>query len=733
MRPGLSRGAGLARTRQGPGPVEDDVVARLPADIDDKGNFTDGEIILTPECLVRTVQGEVVSRMNLDESKNFQAQLLVGNGRLEAEVNGETVVIARYSTRFQPGYGRLAKYLNDLQSGKDVVYGEEDDKNVCPRCGRVFPGDTRVCPACINKLELAGRLWQVARPYLFSLVMVTVIFWGITGLRLVLPQLNRILIDDVLKPGRRDPGLLALLVGLIGASQLLSGLLGILRGRLMVRLGSGLARDLRSMVYAKVQSLSLRFIGEKKTGDLMNRVTGDTNTLQRFIEMHLTDLVNETLIFIGIGIILSASNWRLALLILLPAPFVVMYCSRIRQRIHRMYHRQFRAWDKANSLLQDILSGIRVVKAFGQEKREAQRFVDCNRKLADITAYNEKTWNTLFPSLGFVMGVGNFLVLYYGGHLVLGQEMKLGELVQFSAYAGMIYGPLRYMSFIPRWFTEALTAAERVFEVIDEEPDVSDRPGAVSHRVVGEVKLENVTFGYEKHDPVLKNINLTVEPGEMIGLVGHSGAGKSTLINLICRFYDVDEGRILIDGIDIRDIRQRDLRSQIGVVLQETFLFSGSIMENIAYARPDATPDEIIRAAKIANAHDFIVKFPNGYDTLVGERGHRLSGGERQRIAIARALLRDPRILILDEATASVDTETEQKIQEALGRLVKQRTTFAIAHRLSTLRNANRLLVLQDGEQVELGTHDELMRARGVYFNLVMTQRRMSRVKAVNG
>jgi ATP-binding cassette subfamily B protein len=302
----------------------------------------------------------------------------------------------------------------------------------------------------------------------------------------------------------------------------------------------------------------------------------------------------------------------------------------------------------------------------------------------------------------------------------------------FIAYLGMFFGPLQWFSQALNWTSRALAASDRVFEIMDTQSEVPTSKDAVSiPRVVGKVELSNVTYGYEKHHPVLKNVSLKVEPGEMIGLVGHSGAGKSTMINMICRFYDPDQGSITVDGIDLRKIDQEDLRRQIGVVLQETFLFDGTVAENIAYSKPDASPLDIMRAAKIANAHDFIVRMPDGYDTKVGERGHRLSGGEKQRIAIARAIVHDPRILILDEATASVDTETERQIQEAIARLVKGRTTFAIAHRLSTLREADRLVVLDKGGIAETGTHEELLEKKGAYFKLVEAQKEISKIKGV--
>jgi ATP-binding cassette subfamily B protein len=333
-----------------------------------------------------------------------------------------------------------------------------------------------------------------------------------------------------------------------------------------------------------------------------------------------------------------------------------------------------------------------------------------------------------------VISTGTVITWYVGGRQVVGDEMSLGTLITFLAYLGTFYGPLQFLSRLADWLARALASAERIFEIIDSDPDVPEAEEPVPMpRIDGRVSFDDVTFGYDRHKPVLRNVGLDVAQGEMIGFVGHSGAGKSTTINLICRFYDVNEGRILIDGVDIRKIPQQDLRSQIGVVLQDTFLFSGTICDNIGYAKPGATVEEIMAAAKAANAHDFICQKPDGYDTQVGERGQSLSGGERQRISIARAILHNPRILILDEATSSVDTDTEKQIQDAIARLIKGRTTFAIAHRLSTLRNANRLVVLKEGKVEEVGTHDELMEKKGEFYRLVGMQQEMSQITGIAG
>jgi ATP-binding cassette subfamily B protein len=319
-----------------------------------------------------------------------------------------------------------------------------------------------------------------------------------------------------------------------------------------------------------------------------------------------------------------------------------------------------------------------------------------------------------------------------GGRQVIGAQISLGTLMAFIAYLAMFYHPLQFLTRITDWMARSLAAAQRVFEILDTTPDVPEARDPVSMpRIDGRVEFRGVTFGYEPFKPALKRVDLDVRPGEMIGLVGHSGAGKSTVINLVCRFYDPDEGEVLIDGVDARRVPQHDLRSQLGVVLQDTFLFNGTIAENIAYARPDASREDVMNAAVAANAHDFIMRKPDGYDTVVGERGQSLSGGERQRIAIARAILHGPRILILDEATSSVDTDTEKQIQDAIATLVKGRTTFAIAHRLSTLRNADRLAVLKNGEIIEVGTHDELLAKEGEFHRLVKMQREISSVDAV--
>jgi len=713
-----------------------DVLLVLPADLPreaagDAERKEDGIAALLKDRLVCYVNGTEAESVPLDALEKCEFRMGIGCVFAEyVKKNGEAAVLCRADMRYKDWYAAVVKQMTRHLKGEEIRYDFEAELfRVCPKCGRPFRPGSSICDHCVSKRQYLSRLWAVARPYRFYIYASVVIYFMIAALNLLPPYLNRILVDRYIRSETRPllTQFLLVILSILGVN-LATRLISMGRSLLLIEAGNGVVVRLRELVFDRIQMLSISRISRRTAGELMNRVSNDTATVQGFLTRELGTVVEQAVTFLAVAVILFAYDWRLALLILLPVPLVLWLHRAFHRTVHRRYNRQWTQNARASTILHDIFAGIRVVKAFGREKYEEERYDRVIAAERDISASNERFWAVFSPIIGFLMGAGEFFLLYYVGQKILSGEMTLGEMTQFSAYVSIIYGPLRWLSNIPRMLVRVMTSIVKIFDVIDETVDVADSEDAVDLKIEGNISIDNISFGYDNTAEVLHNVSVEIHPGEMIGIVGRSGAGKSTLINLVMRLYDVEEGAIRIDGVDLRQISQSSLRSQIGVVLQETFLFAGTVYDNIAYAKPDAAREEVLTAAKLAGAHAFIMKLPDGYNTVVGERGHTLSGGERQRVAIARALLHDPRILILDEATASLDTETEKQIQDALQKLTTDRTTLAIAHRLSTLRNATRILVLDHGTVAEIGTHEELMKRRGIYYGLVMAQRQMSRM-----
>ena len=699
----------------------------------------------------------------LNEIKGVEVREDWGTAALKVRTEERGATMAVFSKSLVPALSelpnqveRLVKQASPTDPDGQVLHGRlagaRAGRERCDRCGQVIPRHYGVCPACLEKGKLLFRLLGYAQPHWKLITLSLLLMVVATTIGLSQPLLMRVLIDDVLNAGalssmgdEADFDLLALLPGakaepaaalawlvglLIWINLTVSGLSG-LRGYIMARIGQRVTYGLRNEVYTHLHALSLSYYNKNETGRIMASVTQDVGRLQDFISDGLQEAIRDVLTLVIICIILFALNPGLAALILLPTPLLVWATLRFGKRLHAIYRPLWHRWAGLSALLADTIPGVRVVKAFAQEQREVGKFK--GRSLDLLQGELRVAWmRSLFgPVMTFITSIGTIIIWWVGGRDILAGELTLGAFVAFTSYMYRFYGPVESLCRLNHRFQRAATSAERVFEVLDTHPEVIDQPGAMTMPPIeGRVEFRGVHFGYEEDKPVIEDLNFVVEPGEMIGLAGHSGAGKSTLINLICRFYEPQEGAILIDGHDARHVNLKSLREQIGVVLQDPFLFNGTVADNIAYGHPAASLEQIVAAAKAANAHDFIMNMADGYDTLVGERGTRVSGGERQRLSIARAILRDPRILILDEATSNVDTETESQIQEALERLVQGRTTFAIAHRLSTLKNSHRLLILDKGKLAEIGTHDELIEQDGIYAKLCRMQAEMSRLRA---
>ncbi len=720
---------------------DENATAFLEVDLDGSLKFHKTALILTDRRLLSRTEGQ----------KNWQiceleadARLLLsdhaGAGSLELVSGGVRQGVWRFTLGLQSGAERMVAQLERQQAQRSadgtpvqlVLTGA-----VCPVCQAPLEAGAEECASC-GREDLTPpstwtllKLWRFGRPYRNQLLLGFVLTLASTAATLVPPYMTMPLMDEVLIPYQNgkpiEPGLVALYLGGLLGAALLAWALGWAKTYILALASERMGADLRTTTYKHLLSLSLEYFGGRRTGDLIARIGNETDRINIFLSLHLLDFATDVLMILMTAVILFTINPTLAVITLLPLPFIGWLIHVVRDRLRTGFEKIDRVWAEVTNVLADTIPGIRVVKAFAQEDREAQRFKDANRHNLQVNDRLNRVWSLFAPTVALMTEVGLLVVWGFGIWLVAHDRITVGVLTAFLAYIGRFYTRLDSMSRIVSHTQKAASGAKRIFDILDHVSSVPEprQPVALPERVTGRITVREAGFRYGNR-AVIRNLDLNIAPGEMIGLVGHSGSGKSTLVNLICRFYDVSEGVIELDGVDIRQLRIADFRRQIGLVLQEPFLFFGTIADNIAYGKPDATREEIITAARAAHAHEFILRMPQGYDSLVGERGQGLSGGERQRISIARALLINPRILILDEATSAVDTETEKEIQKALDNLVRGRTTIAIAHRLSTLRKADRLVVMDKGVVVEEGDHEQLMALEGAYWRLYQAQQRQA-------
>lgn len=714
---------------------------RVASDLGADGRFGTQWVVVTPKRVLVYQNGEEGDAIDvpIEDIMVARTEGLIGGARLEIHRKNAPSVYVPFSKTLAQKFSETTRGIEQLRKGQTFYINADLDRTRCDNCGRLLPEKNGICPACINRFATLGRIASYLKPYKGRAILLAFASVLTTVSELLPPIVTKHIVDDVLVPPESSAvlegdrlGLLGLLVLALVGVRLVTWAGEWIHGWTITWLSARVTADIRSQLYKRLEMLSLQFYDKRQVGAVMSRVTSDSGRLQDFLVDGLPYMLINGLMLLGILVALFSMSWQLTLYVLIPIPAIMAWGIFFWKRMRRFFTKWMQAWGDTMSRVNEALTGIRVVKAFAQERREISVFKTRNDKLTQVGIVTEVNRGVFFKTMTLLTASGVMIVWYYGGLEVIDGDLTLGTLMAFYSYMMLLYGPLEWFGMVNSWMTRAFAGAERIFEIIDTPPEAYQDPNATAMpNIKGQIRFREVTFGYDKSKPVLHEIELDVKPGEMIGLVGKSGVGKTTTVNLICRFYDVDRGAIEIDGVDVKKIRLEDLRSQIGIVLQDPFLFSGTIADNIGYGRPGATFEEIVDAAKAASAHDFIVSKPDGYDTVVGERGESLSGGERQRISIARAVLHDPKILILDEATSSVDVQTEKRIQEAITRLVKGRTTFAIAHRLSTLRNADRLLVMDAGRIIEMGTHAELLDKKGAFYNLVQLQEEISQIIAL--
>lgn len=739
-----------------------DIIFCCYADLTPDASFGCTWVLLTESSLylmkgdgsvmIRTFSGYPNAKAALPDAMNFTTEIYsftdisevfvvnqtVGGILCVKDKSGEETALCYFSSKYTFSMQQCSKVCTKLIKGETLTELDlkaEESERYCPKCGALYPDPARkICPNCLDKRSIISRFMSFCKPYRGRLILASVCVILSSMVTLIIPYLNgTVLFDNILSQNPAmaeffgpDPDfafLLLLCTAAIIVSQLVIQVLSLGTNLAVRTMSPSIIRDIKNKVFSAMSKLGLDFYTNHQTGSLLNRVLNDAQEISYFLVDGVPQFFSNVFLIIFATVFMLILNWKLALFAIVSMP-VLLIIFKLSMRTWRIvYSIRSKRERKLSSIINDNITGARVVKAFGSEKNETRGFekssvklrsseIDIRKQSAKISVATTLTYDIIYYG---VICIGAILILS-------GDSLDYGMLVTFTGYVSMLNQPLQYFSDFFNWGSYAMTATQRIFEIIDTQPDIVNAEAPITREVKGDIEFKNVVFGYVKERDVIKDVSFKIESGHMLGIVGHSGTGKSTLVNLLMRLYDVNSGEILIDGVNIKDYSIDCLRRSISIVSQETFIFIGSVLDNIRYGRPEAGFDEVVRAAKAAYAHDFIMAMPDGYDTVIGSSQRQLSGGERQRISIARAILANSRILILDEATASVDTQTERAIQSSIDRLIEGRTTISIAHRLSTLKNADDLIVIEDGKIAERGTGPQLLEQKGVYYKLYQLQ-----------